>query len=158
MKCVFRLKGGPKSGHRRHRGIPGHRGGSLPGTGISRTVDVAIGGRDVPIDRGIASAVKAFNAAGLETGHSCAGHVCGDPIGTQLSFRHVVRSESVIDKLKAKVNSGDLELDWTLTDKLMNWHELYVTEGFYGGRTMPSTKKNISLAHRDLAEMVAVIE
>ena len=30
MKLAFRLKGGPGSGHRDHKGIPNHQGGSLP--------------------------------------------------------------------------------------------------------------------------------
>lgn len=29
-KLTFRLKGGPGSGHKDHKGIPGHHGGSLP--------------------------------------------------------------------------------------------------------------------------------
>lgn len=33
MKAQIVLKGGPGSGHRGHAGIPGKRGGSLPGTG-----------------------------------------------------------------------------------------------------------------------------
>jgi predicted ABC-type ATPase len=30
MRYILRLKGGPGSGHYNHRGIPGHKGGSLP--------------------------------------------------------------------------------------------------------------------------------
>lgn len=33
MKLTIRLKGGPGSGHHGHKGIPGHRGGSLPREG-----------------------------------------------------------------------------------------------------------------------------
>lgn len=40
---IIRFKGGPGSGHRGHRGIPGKRGGSLPGKGGVRTYTDAKG-------------------------------------------------------------------------------------------------------------------
>ena len=39
------LKGGPGSGHRGHRGIPGQRGGSLPGAGKVTAVSFSVGQR-----------------------------------------------------------------------------------------------------------------
>lgn len=42
MKATIRFKGGPGSGHHGHRGIPGQRGGSLPGVGGDSVATVAV--------------------------------------------------------------------------------------------------------------------
>lgn len=162
-----KLKGGAGSGNFGHKHLPGKHSQQSHAGGRGylsdrKTVPIKVGGIEFSVDEVMSDLIPIMNSKGLETSHSCSGHVCDKPLESEISYRYnaVKGGDKAHDKLQAIVNSGKLKHDWILEQHPVDnrRYSLYVKGGFYGlGKTI-STDINVRNAVRDFDMITDVLK
>lgn len=109
--------------------------------------------KNIAVDRAVYDVVVAMNNAGLETTHSCSGHVCDSPLETEISFFARGRSDDIHE---FEQSLSDLRLDWELehrSDMYGGQYSLHERRGYYGTGELMSSESVVSDAYADLQDI-----